>query len=461
MTPPAQNSADRLTEKTKQDRAAKSVDKTKDNAEKRRSREDKDKATKSASATAKDASKTRSGTSRNAEPTPSGSTNCPARAPEIQNGGDQNKNNDMTDLSTKIDQLFTLVGGLSHSIQTLQSDNTSGRTPPVKRRPDHDLSDGEVTDEYSYESDNDFHGDYTDADEEDDDNEPPSVEHYDPLASLQTARATSDSTSDFDAAVAGLTSFFQSNKEITGDDINGKLADALNISLRLRPVDASVNELTDKYPYPGNIPNLKVPKTNTDISTDLWKSSQYLDLLIQKCQLMTSKALIPILRLLDDITTKPKRRIQDYQEPLHDTLRLLAACFNSLSQARKDVIRTSFHDTHVSKLCTWDTPVGEEFLFDFDVVAKVDTLTKSKGLRATLKKKRRVSSTHRRDYKRSFPPHSGHSGFNSGYRRSSYPQPHTSRDYYRPSRPSYNPRKPFLGKPPQRKGKNHKSKDRQ
>ena len=288
------------------------------------------------------------------------------------------------------------------------------------------------------------------------------MDHYDPLARLQNSQTSNDSTSDFDVAVAGLASFFQSNKEISGADINEKLADALNISLRLRPVDASVNELADKYPYPGNIPNLKVPKTNAEITADLWKTSQYLDLLIQKCQLMTSKALIPILRLLDDITTKPKRRIVEYQDSLHDTLRLLAASFNSLSQARKDVIRTSFHDTHVSKLCTWDTPVGGEFLFDFDVVAKVDTLTKTKGLRATLKKKRRVSSTHRRDYKRSFPPHSGHSGFNSGYRRSFNSQPHSSRDYYRPSRPSsYNPRKPFLGKPPQRKGKNHKSKDHQ
>ena len=191
----------------------------------------------------------------------------------------------------------------------------------------------------------------------------------------------------------------------------------------------------------------------------MWKGSLYLDLLIQKCQLMTSKALIPILRLVDDINTQPKRHISDYHESLHDSLRLLTASFNSLSQARKDVIKTTFHDSHVSKLCTWDTPVGTDYLFDFDVVAKVDALTKTKGLRATLRKKRKVSSSH---FKRAF----NHSPYHSTFKRPYYsyqpqPQPHSSRDYYRPYRNGgQNARKPFLGRIP-KKSKNSKPKDRQ
>ena len=469
MTPPARDAGERASEKAKQSRS-KTTDTTKEGTEKRKNKQDKEKDLPVAS-TSKDSTKTRSSERNRAEIRATGSTNCPARAPEIQDGAVQNNNNgDVSALSARVEQLFTLMGGLAQSVHTLQSaqkevpqeaqkearnESNSGKTQAVKRKITHDLSEGETTTEgYSdHDSDDDGSDGYTT--EDDVENQPPPDEHYDPLAQFAN-EPQRDSGNDFDAAVAGLSSFFQGNKEVAGKEINDKLADALNATLRLRPMEASVTELTDKYLYPANIPNLKVPKTNTDIYTDMWKSAQYLDLLLQKCQLMTSKALVPILRLLDDMNTKPKRKIESYHNTLHDSLRLFAATFNSLSQARKDVIRTTFHDSHVSKLCTWDTPVGSDFLFDFDVVAKVDTMTKTKGLRATLKKKRKVSSSGHGSSKR---PHS------AGYRRPFYPQPQPA--YYRSYRPnsyqanSYQPKKPFLGRPHVKTNKKGKSKDRQ
>ena len=356
-----------------------------------------------------------------AEISATGTTHCPARG--TQDGGAQG-GSDLSDLAMKVDQLFTLFGGLAQSMQTMQDPPRSTRNPP------HDMSDGEVSSD-----DNSCHSD--------DDKDPPQHDPQfneiqgnatDPLA-MYAAQSHNDgpssSTGEFDEAVASLAKFFHSSSEVTGKDITSNLADALNPSLRLKPHDGSIKELAAKYPYPGNVPHLKVPKTNPDIVVDLWKGSQYLDLLIQKCQMMTSKALVPMLTLLDEMRNNPSKPISSFTGPMHDSLRLLTASFNCMSQARKDVVRNNFRDAKLAKLCTWETPVGSDLLFDFDVLAKVSSLKKTPSLRDMLRKSRKPLKPYHNP-RRPLHPQAGTSSGSNFYH-----------SYNRPS--SNNSRKPFLG----------------
>jgi len=350
-----------------------------------------------------------------------GTSHCPARG--TQDGGVQGAS-DVSGLAMKVDQLFTLFGGLAQTMQNMQDQPRSAHSQP------HDMSEGEVTSD-----DNSCHSD--------DDNDPPQHDQNlnevqgnaaDPLA-WYAAQSQNDgpssSTGEFDDAVASLAKFFHSSSEVTGKDITSNLADALNSSLRLKPHDGSIKELAAKYPYPGNVPNLKVPKTNPDIVVDLWKSSQYLDLLIQKCQMMTSKALVPMLTLLDEMRNNPSKPISSFTGPMHDSLRLLTASFNCMSQARKDVVRNNFRDAKLTKLCTWETPVGSDLLFDFDVLAKVSSLKKTQSLRDMLRKPRKPHKPYHNP-RRPLHPQAGNSSGSNFYN-----------NYNRPS--SNNSRKPFLG----------------
>lgn len=71
-----------------------------------------------------------------------------------------------------------------------------------------------------------------------------------------------------------------------------------------------------------------------------------------------------------------------YLEPFNDSVRLFMAAFNWLSHGRKDNARNSVHDNSFGEICGWDTPVGKENLWPFDVRKKVDELKKTKKLGA-------------------------------------------------------------------------------
>ena len=77
---------------------------------------------------------------------------------------------------------------------------------------------------------------------------------------------------------------------------------------------------------------------------------------LQKVQLTLLKGLAP-LSFINDIGTGKTKQPQEYLESMNDVLRLVTAAFSSLSQTRKDVIRTDVRDFNFAKLCTWDTPV--------------------------------------------------------------------------------------------------------
>lgn len=58
------------------------------------------------------------------------------------------------------------------------------------------------------------------------------------------------------------------------------------------------------------------------------------------------------------------------------------ASFNWLSHARKNNARSGVRDSSFAEICGWDTPVGTEKLWPFDVRKKVDELKKVKKLGA-------------------------------------------------------------------------------
>lgn len=56
------------------------------------------------------------------------------------------------------------------------------------------------------------------------------------------------------------------------------------------------------------------------------------------------------------------------------------ASFNWLSHSRKDNARANVKDSSFSELCSWDTKVGTDKLWPFDVRKKCDELRKTKKL---------------------------------------------------------------------------------
>ena len=89
-----------------------------------------------------------------------------------------------------------------------------------------------------------------------------------------------------------------------------------------------------------------------------------------------------------------------YLETFNDTVRMCMASFNWLSHARKDNARNSVRDPVFSDICGWDTAVGKENLWPFDVRKKVDEIKKTKKLGAPQYKARPKFGRSKQPYKR-------------------------------------------------------------
>ena len=90
--------------------------------------------------------------------------------------------------------------------------------------------------------------------------------------------------------------------------------------------------------------------------------------------MLLSKALVPVANMLNDIGLKQAKPLEQYMEPLNDSLRLMAAAFNFLNQTRKEISRIYVREMALGQLCKWDHEVGQDALFPFDVSKKCDEL---------------------------------------------------------------------------------------
>ena len=162
--------------------------------------------------------------------------------------------------------------------------------------------------------------------------------------------------------------------------------------------------------------------------------------------MLLSKALVPVANMLNDIGLKQAKPLEQYMEPLNDSLRLMAAAFNFLNQTRKEISRIYVRETALGQLCKWDHEVGQDTLFPFDVSKKCDEINKVKKLGSQTNK--RPHWPQRANFQsHKWPKHQSNSYHNySGYR--------SSGPYSKPKK-GY---KPFLGKKSQ--GNTNKSKDK-
>ena len=208
----------------------------------------------------------------------------------------------------------------------------------------------------------------------------------------------------------------------------------LNISLRRKPQDASVKTTAARIKLPSNVPNLKVPTTNEDVVRAMNADGKLLDGHLSRTNTLLSKALVPIVYMLNDVGTKNTKPLEKYMEGLNDSLRLIAASFNFLNQTRKELARIYVRETALGQLCKWDHEVGQDKLFPFDVSKRCDELNKVKKLGAQAHKRPRTQ-------------------FDSKWPKPRFNYRSPGPNYYRPGNTTPNwsnfskaKKKPFLGK---------------
>ena len=203
-------------------------------------------------------------------------------------------------------------------------------------------------------------------------------------ATSTPAAASASATSSFEQALAELENFFELGSQV-GQDISEGFAKIINRSVRARPNDEHLKELSKKYYRPANVPNLEVPRLNPEVWEQLRKGSLIVDSLLQKIQTLLSKAISIMLHILDKVGSEQGGQTEDHLQEMSDCLRCLGAMFSLLNHTRKDLVRNDAGEP-LSRLCTWETPVGTDKLFDVDVPKAIEDRDKAAQ---RLKKKRR------------------------------------------------------------------------
>ncbi len=120
--------------------------------------------------------------------------------------------------------------------------------------------------------------------------------------------------------------------------------------------------IVEKYKIPENIPNMVIPKTNTEIWELMPRGTQVADNSVQKIQSVQVHALSALLAIIDAIGTGNGGCTETHLTTLTDLTRLITMSFTSLTQVRKELIRNSM-GFPVAKFCMWDTIVGHNVLF--------------------------------------------------------------------------------------------------
>ncbi len=123
-----------------------------------------------------------------------------------------------------------------------------------------------------------------------------------------------------------------------------------------------MKKLMDKHKCPENVPNMSVPRTNTEVWDLLSRGYQVADNSTQRIQLLQVHALSAILSIINAIGTGNGGTTESHLGTLTDATRMLTMSFSSLTQVRKELIRNSL-GFPLAKFCTWDTVVGQEVIF--------------------------------------------------------------------------------------------------
>ena len=177
-----------------------------------------------------------------------------------------------------------------------------------------------------------------------------------------------------------LTGVFQANEE-KGEAIDENLAKIFNNGLRSKPVYSALKSTMDRYKAPLNVPNLRAPATNEDVSRAMNNIGKFLDSQLLKNGALMAKGMIPIMQMINEIATKKDKPLTFYLQHLNDCMVMLMASFNYLNLARVDVARINVRDFGFKQLCNDKAlEIGTEQLFPVDVTVKCNELAKRRKL---------------------------------------------------------------------------------
>ena len=206
---------------------------------------------------------------------------------------------------------------------------------------------------------------------------PDPLDELDTLTSLPPSRDTDEA--DFLKALGDLSGHFH-GEEQKGEPLSERLASILNPSLRRRPSSEGIKSTCDKIKVPSNVPNLKVPVTNTALSKAMSFGGKLIDVRLFQTNGLITKAIVPIARQISDIGDKKGKTLNSYLDGLNNSLRLLSSAVNYINQLRKEVVRIHVHDSALVDLCKWECEVGKDDLFPFDVTKKCEEIHKTRKL---------------------------------------------------------------------------------
>ncbi len=92
------------------------------------------------------------------------------------------------------------------------------------------------------------------------------------------------------------------------------------------------------------------------------RGQQVADNSIQRVQSLMAHGLSAIIGVINAIGSGTAGLTEEHLETLTDANRLVTMSFASMCQVRKELIRSAM-GFPLAKLCTWETPVGQELLF--------------------------------------------------------------------------------------------------
>ncbi|KAK3888608.1 hypothetical protein Pcinc_007334 [Petrolisthes cinctipes] len=205
------------------------------------------------------------------------------------------------------------------------------------------------------------------------------LDNLDTICPAQPSLQTDVDDASFLRALDELSDCFHGD-EPKGDPLSDRLASILNVSLRRRPNSDTVKTTCSRLKVPNNVPNMKVPETNSAITKVMNVGGKLLDARLAHTNNILLRALVPLAICISNIGEKTGKPLNTYLEGFNDSLRLVVSAFNYINQLRKEVIRFHVIDNALSELCKGGCEVGTDELFPFDVVKKCDEIHKTKKL---------------------------------------------------------------------------------
>ncbi len=92
------------------------------------------------------------------------------------------------------------------------------------------------------------------------------------------------------------------------------------------------------------------------------RGQQVADNGVQKVQSLMAHGLSAIISVINAIGSGTAGLTEDHLETLTDANRLVTMGFSSMLQIRKELIRNAL-GFPLAKLCTWETPIGQDLIF--------------------------------------------------------------------------------------------------